>query len=219
LVVGSIALAVVVVIIVNAFRLVATETFVRYEYRHGDFPADSGISLSDRRALALTGLTAIRPRSAGIRLLDEATLPDGSAAFNERELAHMTDVRALYGRALWLQLALAIALGATFLGLILTRHREVFPRGLLFGALGTLVVALAAVPLLLLGFDRFFEDFHGVFFKGDSWRFARGDTLLRIYPERFWVDTSRTIAAAVVLQALLLAPLAWLWNRRTGNAT
>lgn len=219
MVVGSIALAVVVVIIVNAFRLVATETFVRYEYRHADFPADSGISLSDRRALALTGLRAIRPRTAGIRLLDEATLRDGSAAFNERELAHMTDVRTLYGRALWLQLALAIALGATFLGLILTRYRRALPRGLLLGALGTLVAALAVIPLVLLGFDRFFEDFHGVFFNGDSWRFARGDTLLRIYPERFWVDTSRTIAAAVVLQALLLAPLAWLWNRRTGNAT
>ena len=39
---------------------------------------------------------------------------------------------------------------------------------------------------MLLGFDRFFDDFHGVFFEGDSWRFARGDTLLRIYPERFW---------------------------------
>jgi integral membrane protein (TIGR01906 family) len=219
LVVGSIALAVVVVIIVNAFRLVATETFVRYEYRHADFPADSGISLSDRRALALTGLAAIRPRTAGIRLLDEATLPDGSAAFNERELAHMTDVRTLYGRALWLQLALAIALGATFLGSILTGHRGVLPRGLLFGALGTLVVALAVIPLVLLGFDRFFEDFHVVFFKGDTWRFVRGDTLLRIYPKRFWVDTSRTVAAAVVLQALLLAPLAWLWSRRTGNAT
>lgn len=206
-------------IIVNAFRLVATETFVRYEYRHADFLADSGISLSDRRALALTGLTAIRPRTAGIRLLDEATLPDGSAAFNTRELAHMTDVRTLYGRALWLQLALAIVFGATFLGLIRTRHRGVLARGLLFGSLGTLAVTLAVIPLVLLGFDRFFEDFHGVFFEGDTWRFARGDTLLRIYPERFWVDTSRTIAAAVVLQALLLAPLAWLWNRRMGNAT
>jgi integral membrane protein (TIGR01906 family) len=219
LVVGSIALAVVVVIIVNAFRLVATETFVRYEYRQADFPVDSGISLSDRRALALTGLAAIRPRTGGIRLLGEAALPDGSAAFNERELAHMTDVRTLYGRALRLQLALVVALVATFLGLIFTRHRGVLPRGLLFGALGTLVVALAVIPLVLLGFDRFFADFHGVFFEGDTWRFARGDTLLRIYPELFWVDTSHVIAAAVVLQALLLAPLAWVWGRRLGNAT
>jgi integral membrane protein (TIGR01906 family) len=214
-----VALAVVVVIIVNAFRLTATETFVRYEYGHAELPVDSGLSLSQRRALALTGLSAIRPHTAGIRSLEEATLPDGSPAFGRRELTHMGDVRRLFGRALWLQIALGIGLGGAALGLSRTKYRSVVPRGLLVGALGTLAVALVAIPAILLGFDGFFASFHGVFFEGDSWRFVRGDTLLRIYPKRFWMDTSRVIAAVVILQALLLVPLAMLWHRRVAGAT
>jgi integral membrane protein (TIGR01906 family) len=209
-----VSLAIVVAIIVNAFRLVATETFVRYEYGHAELPVDSGLSLSGRRALALTGLSAIKPHTAGVRLLEEATLPDGSPAFDGRELSHMADVRTLFGRVLWLQVVLAIGLGAAALGLSRTEYRSVVPRGLLLAALGTLAVALVAIPVILLGFDGFFAAFHGVFFEGDSWRFVRGDTLLRIYPKRFWIDTSRAIAAIVILQALVLVPLAMLWNRR-----
>jgi integral membrane protein (TIGR01906 family) len=212
--VGTIALAVVVVIVVNAFRLVATDTYVRYEYGRGDLPSDAGLSVTERRSLALLGLESIRPGTDGIALLEGATLRDGTAVFVERELRHMTDVRRLYGRALVLQLALVIGLVGAASGLRRTRHRRTVPRGLFVGSVATLIVAIALVPVMLLGFDRFFEDFHSVFFEGDTWRFARGDTLLRIYPERFWEHTSRTIAVLVVAQALLVAPLAWAWQRR-----
>ncbi len=219
LAVGTIAVAVVAVLIVNAFRLVATDTFVRFEYSRGDLPADTGMSVPERRSLALTGLASIRPGSAGISLLEVATLPDGAPAFVERELAHMTDVRRLYGRALALQLALVVGLVVVGLGLGRTRHRALFPRGLAVGVIATLIVALALIPVMLFGFDRFFEDFHGVFFEGDSWRFARGDTLLRIYPELFWEHISQMIAALVVAQVLVLAPVAWLWHRRLKGRT
>jgi integral membrane protein (TIGR01906 family) len=213
-VVGAIAIAVVVILVVNAFRVVATDAYVRYEYAHGDLPTDTGLSATESRSLALVGLASIRPGTDGIVLLERATLPDGTAAFVERELRHMTDVRRLFGRALALQLALVIALAGAAIGLRRTRHRAIVPRALLVGSVVTLIVAVALVPVMLLGFDRFFEDFHGVFFEGDTWRFARGDTLLRIYPERFWEHTSRAIAVLVVAQALVVAPLAWAWQRR-----
>jgi len=211
---GAIAIAVIVVLVVNAFRVVATEAYVRYEYSRGDLPLDTGLSTTERRSLALVGLASIRPGTDGISLLEEATLPDGTGAFSERELTHMADVRRLYGRALALQLALAIGLVAAAIGLSRTRARALMPRGLFMGTVATLVAVAAIIPVMLLGFDRFFEDFHGLFFEGDTWRFARGDTLLRIYPERFWEHTSRAIAVLVVAQALVVAPLAWLWHRR-----
>ena len=209
-----IALAVVVVIVVNGFRIVATDAYVRYEYHRGDLPADTGLTVTERRSLALVGLASIKPRGDGIGLLERATLPDGGPAFGERELTHMADVRRLYGRTLALQLALLIGLTAAAICLRRTRQRTLVPRGVLVGSIATLVVVALLVPVMLLGFDRFFEDFHGVFFEGDSWRFARGDTLLRIYPERFWERTSQTIAILVVVQALVAAPLAWFWQRR-----
>jgi len=67
--------------------------------------------------------------------------------------------------------------------------------------------------VILLGFDGFFVRFHEIFFSGDSWQFSNADTLIRIYPEQFWIDVSRITAGLAVLQAIVLAALAWWWLR------
>lgn len=204
------------VLVVNAFRVLATDSFVRLEL--GRLPPDLyGFTDDQREALALTGLRSIRPGSQGVVLLERATLPDGSPAFDERELAHMRDVRRLFGAALRLQLAVVVALAVLAGAFARTRLRTVVPTGLLAGALATLGIAILAVPVILLGFDGFFIRFHEIFFAGDSWRFSSADTLIRLYPERFWVDVSRLAAAVTVGQAVVLAPLAWWWRQAAGR--
>lgn len=216
--VAAITLATPLILVVTGFRVLARDGFVRFEYGRDGFPSDVyGLTPAQRTELALTGLDSITPGTEGIALLERATLPDGSPAFDERELAHMADVRRLLGIALRFQLAALVVLAALALGLTRTRARSVVPRGLLAGALATLGIALALVPLILLGFDGFFTRFHEVLFEGDSWRFSHTDALLRLYPERFWEDTSQAIAAITVGQALLLAPTAWWWLRRTAD--
>ncbi len=215
-----IAVVVPPMLIVNGFRVLATDTFVRWELGRGGFPQDRyGLTHDQREALALTGLESIRPGSEGIVLLERATLPDGSQAFDQRELSHMQDVRTLFGAVLRGQLVAALVIAALALGLARTRLRAVVPRGLLGGALLTLAIAVLAVPFILLGFEDFFTRFHEVFFQGDSWRFSNTDTLIRLYPDRFWQDVSRLAAAITVAQALVLAPLAWWWARRAGRGT
>jgi integral membrane protein (TIGR01906 family) len=199
---------------VNALRVLATDAYVRYEYDRDGFPVDRyGLSGDEREALALVGLRSIEPGSEGIVLLERATLPDGSPAFDARELAHMDDVRTLFGAALRGQLLVALAIAILAVALAWTNLRTAVPRGLLAGALATLAVAVLAVPVILLGFDDFFTGFHEVFFEGDTWRFSDTDTLIRLYPERFWEDVSQLAAAITVVQALVLAPLAWWWLR------
>ncbi len=210
----AIAVSVTPILVVNAFRVLATGTFVRFELGREDFPADAyGLTADQRQTLALAGLRSIQPGSEGIGLLERARLPNGTRAFGFRELTHMRDVRRLFGIALRAQLIALVVIGALGLGLARTRLRAVVPLGLLGGAVGTLAIAALAVPVILLGFDGFFVRFHEVFFSGDSWRFNNADTLIRIYPERFWQDVSRLAAAIVVGQALILAPLAWWWHR------
>jgi integral membrane protein (TIGR01906 family) len=210
----AIAVSVTPILVVNAFRVLATGTFVRFELGRDDFPADAyGLTADQRQALALAGLRSIQPGSEGIALLERARLPNETRAFGLRELTHMRDVRRLFGIALRAQLIALVVIGALGLGLARTRLRAVVPLGLLAGALGTLAIAALAVPAILLGFDGFFVRFHEVFFSGSSWRFNNADTLIRIYPERFWQDVSRLAAAIAVGQALVLAPLAWWWHR------
>ena len=201
-------------LIANAMRVLATDTFVRWELRRDGFPSDRyGLTEEQREELALLGLRSIEAGSPGIILLERATLPDGSPAFDERELSHMEDVRRLFVPIQRGSLAVVLALAVLALVLARTRLRTAVPRGLLAGALATLAIALLLVPVILLGFDGFFTRFHEMFFEGDSWRFSNTDTLIRIYPERFWEDVSQLAAVLTVLQALVLAPLAWWWLR------
>jgi integral membrane protein (TIGR01906 family) len=125
----------------------------------------------------------------------------------------MEDVRSVFGVLLRGELAVLVALALLALGLARTRLRAVVPAGLLAGALTTLAIAVLAVPLILVGFDAFFTGFHEVFFKGDTWRFSNTDTLIRLYPERLWEDVSKIAAAMTVLQAVVLASVAWWWLR------
>ena len=210
----AIAVSVTPILVVNAFRVLATGTFVRAELGRDGFPPDRyGLTNDQRKELALLGLRSIQPGSEGIALLERARLPNGSPAFGLRELTHMRDVRRLFGIALRSQLIALVVIGALALGLARTRFRAVVPLGLLAGAAATLAPALLAVPLILLGFDGFFTRFHEVFFSGDSWQFNNADTLIRIYPEQFWQDVSRLAAGIAVAQALVLVPLAWWWHR------
>ena len=210
----AIAVSVTPILVVNAFRVLATGTFVRAELGRDGFPPDRyGLTNEQRKELALLGLRSIQPGSEGIALLERARLPNGSPAFGLREVTHMRDVRRLFGIALRGQLIALIVIGALALGLARTRFRAVVPLGLLAGAVATLATAVLAVPLILLGFDGFFTRFHEVFFSGDSWQFNNADTLIRIYPEELWQDVSRLAAGIAVAQALVLVPLAWWWHR------
>lgn len=209
-----VALAVPPILVVNALRVLANDSFVRFEYGRDGFPADRyGLTEDERERLALLGLRSIRPGTEGVVLLERATLPDGSPAFDARELSHMEDVRSVFGAALRAQLVALVVIAALALGLAWTGLRSAVPRGLELGALATLAVAALGVPFILLGFDRFFTRFHEMFFEGDSWRFSDTDTLIRLYPERFWQDVSQLAAAITVAQAVVLALAAWLWLR------
>jgi integral membrane protein (TIGR01906 family) len=211
-----IALALTPIFVVNAFRVLATDRFVRDEIERDGFPADAyGMTTPERVRLALTGLHSILPDRDGIVLLERSRLPDGSKAFDQRELRHMADVRSRLGVAYRAQLVACVVLLALALGLARSpRGRSVVPGGLLFGSLVTLGIAALTVPMILLGFDGFFLRFHETFFSGNSWQFSDTDTLLRIYPELFWQDTAKLAAAMVVGQAIVVGLGAGWWLRR-----
>jgi integral membrane protein (TIGR01906 family) len=213
----AIALAVPVVLTVNGLRLVTNDHYVRAVYEHGGVPEDRyGLSADERTRLAVAGLASIQPSSAaGIDVLRAARLRNGEAAFNSRELAHMEDVRTLVARAYRLQVILVVAIGilAVILGL-LSSMRSLVPVALARGAVLTVILAVAVAIVAATSYSSFETPFHTVFFDGESWRFAETDTLRRLYPDRFWLDTAVVIGGLAVLQALVLFPLARLWAGR-----
>jgi len=213
----AITLAVPTILAVNGIRIVTNDRYVRAVYDHGGVPRDRyGFGEEERTTIALVGLHSILPSSdEGVGLLEEARLRDGSPAFNARELRHMEDVRTLVGRAYRFQLIALIAIAALALLMGLRRStRSLVPVALGRGALLTIVVAIGVAVVSVTSYDWFETPFHAAFFEGETWRFAETDTLRRLYPDRFWLDTAIAIGVIAVVQAALLYPLARIWARR-----
>jgi len=209
-----VVIAIPVVLVVMPVRALMHPRWVLYEYSRPDFPADPfGFAPAERTRLAITGVESIiGPR--GVVVLREARLADGSPAFIEREVSHMQDVRVVTGNIYVAQAALFIAAAiALFLLARPADTRPAAPAALLTGATATIVLLVALVLTVLVGFDTFFTTFHRVFFTGDTWLFNASDTLIRLYPPQFWFDAATVIGAATILEATVLGIVAWLWGK------
>ena len=128
--------------------------------------------------------------------------------FNDREVAHMKDVKQLVRGVYILALASAVYLAAMVVaGFAMQRGRFAAPlakRALWGGGLTLGLLVLFGI-VALVGFDSVFLKFHQLSFANDFWQLdPRTDYLVRIFPQDFWFDATvwvavRAIAGAVVL--------------------
>ena len=195
-----------------AIRVLLLPVFYQIEYNMPYFPPDEyGFTKADRLKWAPYAVNYLI-NSADISYLGDLKFDDGSPLYNERELSHMQDVKNVTQGALrlwYLSLALLAVLGiwAWFGG-----WWQYYLLGLKRG--GWLMVGLAAFigTIVLVGiavnpnvFDEFFVLFHSLFFEGNSWLFYFSDTLIRLFPIRFWEDAFLLAAVIALGGGLALA--------------
>ncbi len=220
LLVALIALALPFLLVVTSIRIIANDWFIHFEYSRPDFPPDQfGFTLDQRTPLALTGMHSVLPDSEGIVLLERATLPDGSPAFNAREIGHMTDVRVLISKVYPIELT-GVAL-IVILAIVLNRSRQwrdAVPNGLRWGSALTLTILAVLIAYMLINFDSFFLQFHQLFFQGTTFMFLFTDTLIRLYPVQFWSDAAILIGAMTVVFSIALLITSGWWLRRVNKS-
>jgi integral membrane protein (TIGR01906 family) len=56
---------------------------------------------------------------------------------------------------------------------------------------------------------KFFSTFHSLFFEEGTWVFLRSDTLIRLFPERFWMDVAVLVVALLIAEAITCTALGW----------
>lgn len=121
--------------------------------------------------------------------------------FNEREKAHMVDVKALYQGAV-LAGNLLLAAGVVFMVwmLLLKKRRRAALGGYLVGN-GVFFVLLAGIGLFAaLDFNVFWTGFHQIFFTNDLWLLNPStDILIMMVPGQFFFDLVMRIAIASLL--------------------
>ncbi|WP_448593001.1 TIGR01906 family membrane protein [Thermoflexus hugenholtzii] len=200
-----VVISVPIVLLLLNVRLLMNDWFIRLEYARPDFPPDLyGMSREERLSLALTGLRSVT-QPPGASILREVRFADGRPAFNEREVRHMQDVYVLQGLAFRVGGILTLLLLGAWLCLWFSPGtRTLAWRSLGWGGWLTLGLVLLLTLGFALAFDTAFTLFHRLFFEGDTWLFLPSDTLIRLYPEKFWFDAALFIGGLTMLEAAVL---------------
>jgi integral membrane protein (TIGR01906 family) len=187
-----------------ALRVLLTPLYYTVEYNMPYFPADEyGFTKEDRLKWAKPSVEYL-VNPADISYLGDLKFDDGKPIYGERELNHMEDVKGVAQGSLKIWYAsLAVLLVLAILFWRMNAMPE-YLNGLRRGGLWMIVLALALAFIAGAGilinpdiFWAFFAWFHSLFFEGDSWLFYYSDTLIRLFPIRFWQDA--VIAMAVIV--------------------
>lgn len=200
-----VAILVPIALIGLGLRLLLTPLFLQLEYNMPYFPPDDyGFTTEDRLKWAPYALDYLT-NNEDISYLGDLRFDNGARLYNQRELSHMDDVKRVTQGALrvwYVTLAMLLLLGVwAWSG----RWWQSYLVGLRRG--GWLMVGLAVTVglIVVIGiainpnvFWNFFAGFHSLFFEGDSWLFLYSDTLIRLFPIRFWQDAF-LLAAVIAL--------------------
>jgi len=197
-----------VVLTLTAVRLLMTPVFLQIEYNLPGFPADTyGFTKQERLYWSGIALEYLL-NDAGIEFLANLRFEDGTAVYNQRELRHMVDVKNVVRAALQVWYGLLVLFLASAMFAWKSGRWLDFRRALQRGGLWTLILLGGILLFVLIGFGIFFVAFHNVFFEPGTWTFLWSDTLIRLFPERFWRDTFLFVGGLAMLGGLFL----WKWK-------
>ena len=149
--------------------------------------------------------------------------------FNQREIAHMYDVKRLVRGTYWVSLGSLLWILATLAaGFAIQRHEYIAPAARLAvsGGAVTLLAVVGVGLASIAAFDQLFLLFHQLSFANDLWILnPYTDYLLILFPGGFWFDATMRVALTSVLGAVLLLSagvamlsyLRWQSKRQSGD--
>jgi integral membrane protein (TIGR01906 family) len=168
-------------------------------------------------ARGLTGFTHDELHSATNSILADLVVgpPDfdvtvgGVPVLNERERAHMRDVRGVFGGFAVLSLLAAVGLVVAYAGARRLGHPERAWSAIRSGARGLAVGVVIAGLVAFFAFDAAFEVFHQIFFPGGTYTFNPAtDRLVQLFPFDFWSETTLAVGLVILVLTVVIAKVA-----------
>ena len=200
-VVTGIALA--LVIVAASILAFLTPQWVAFAQDRSDAAAWTGFPRDDLRIVtdALLADLVFGPPDFDVEI-------DGVPVLNEREQAHMRDVRSVF-------MALYVAAAISVVVLLVASRRRDRVRlwgSVRRGAIGLIISTIALGVLGFVAFDQLFEIFHRLFFPAGSYLFDPAtDRLVQLFPFQFWEESAMAVGAVIIVISLLAA---WVVGRR-----
>ena len=193
-------------------------SFYTREYRKLGTAEDIGISREDLGLATETLLDYLKDERDD--LVVEADFESGGVreVYNDREKAHMVDVKALYqtGRKA-VYAALGISTALLLILLISSGKEKKLP--VIKGYIDSNLILLIMITLLggyaVLDFNSFWTGFHHIFFTNDLWLLdPRTSVLINMVPEQFFFDLVTRIAVSFAITAAVLLLIALTAKKR-----
>lgn len=191
-----------------------------YGFEKYDVSATTGLVESELKKVAISLLSYFNSDEEYISL---TVVKNGEpfVLFNQREVAHLKDVKGLiwldYWVLLWTLLyVLGYAVGSLFWAK--RKYWQQLAWGVVGGSGLTLALMLALGLGALLGFDQLFWQFHLISFSNELWQLdpAR-DYLIRLFPQGFWYDATLFCVLGTIGTAIILGGVAgwYLYRNRS----
>ncbi len=195
--------------LIGSVRLLVTSDYLRIEYNKADLPEDPfGFSNEQRINFASENVRYLRENLPISALENQKN--EGQALYNLRELSHMEDVQDVYQFfwTFWKMISETIGLAA-ILSLTWRRNWWAFASALRIGGFGTSIFITLIGFLAFIAWDTWFRIFHKLFFTDGTWTFNFSDTLIRLFPQKFWVDAVFTVSGLTLILGLLAGFIGW----------
>ncbi|MGI6538783.1 MAG: TIGR01906 family membrane protein [Caldicoprobacterales bacterium] len=216
-----IALLIFPVLLVTAIEMVAyDQSFYRGQYEILDTAAKIGVSNDELSKITRELIDYIRNKNDSIENIYATIKGVHRKVFNEREIAHMVDVKKLFsfaGRVRRASLACALLL---FTLLLLRSKKKTFSYFsisylLTFGFL--LAIVIISIPIIGNNFTFYWDQFHYLFFDNDLWILnPETDIMIQMVPEPFFQHAVIRVVSYFITFCLVLciASIWWLYTSR-----
>ncbi len=132
---------------------------------------------------------------------------DNVAFFNNKEIAHMKDVKDLFtkGRFFRVILICILIMSLILIKLLKVNIKKVLAKSFLCTSFLSFLISLILFLCISSNFSMYFVKFHEIFFTNDLWLLDPAtDNLINLVPLGFFIDTSKNIAMIFILGVLVL---------------
>ena len=124
--------------------------------------------------------------------------------YSEREIMHLADVR----RLIWISWAIILVLLIPILYSFCKDKKEHIRKQMISGGIYSLILTLL-FSLTLLSFSSSFIIFHEIVFTNDLWLLPASSTLIQMFPEEFFLQSTMQIVLYSLIFSIVIIILGW----------
>ena len=200
---GIASICILVILLISAVDIAAYSDYGWYEEKYEKYEVLKELEMEMPEVLKVTRemMSYLRGNRENL-VVDTIVAGEAREFFNEREKAHMVDVRHLFLIGLWTRRGAFAILFLCILGMYKSKAAmtKMLPKAFIIGTGGFFAVVIAAGILFLSDFNKYFLMFHEVFFTNDLWLLNPDtDLLIRMLPEGFFLEMAIRIGIILLL--------------------